>query len=48
VTYIPTQTALKEAEDTRQEQVLLLKKIELHLSILSGEEIKREDVASED
>lgn len=44
MTYIPMQTEQLRDRDIQEAHTLLLRKIETHLSIVTGEELKEEDV----
>ena len=48
MTYIPTQVAQQQGNEEREKQTLLLQKIEGHLSIVTEEELKEEDLNDSD
>jgi hypothetical protein len=44
MTYIPMQDAQRENIDLQEQQLLVLQKIETHLSLVTDEEIQEDDV----
>ena len=44
MTYMPLTDTVQKTQDINTQQLLILKKIETHLSKVTGESIKEEDV----